>query len=83
MSEWEVIGVVVVLIGLVTSIAKPIIELNGSIVKLNTLLAALTERNQDEHETINERLREHGRQIDAHEGRIVRLEEHESHGSEA
>ena len=82
MNEWEVVGVVVVLIGLVASIVKPILALNGSIIKLNTLLNALTDRNHDEHETISKRLREHGQQTDDHEGRIVRLEEHKTGGGE-
>lgn len=81
-DEWEVVGVVVVLIGLVASIVKPILALNGSIIKLNTLLNALTDRNHDEHETISKRLREHGQQIDDHEGRIIRLEEHKTGGGE-
>lgn len=38
MTEWEVVGVIVVLIGLVVSIATPILKLNSTIVKLNTTI---------------------------------------------
>ena len=76
MTEWEAVGVIVVLISLVAAIAKPLITLNGSIVKLNATLEALTSRNEDEHDTINSRLKEHGHQLDNHEGRIIKLETH-------
>ncbi len=78
MSEWQVVGVIVVLVGLVASIVKPILNLNSNIVKLNTTLDALMRRNEDEHDTINTRLAKHGQQIDNHEGRIIKLEEHQS-----
>lgn len=78
MSEWQVVGVIVVLVGLVASIVKPILSLNGNIVKLNTTLDALMSRNEDEHDTINTRLEKHGQQIDNHEGRIIKLEEHQN-----
>lgn len=35
MSEWEVVGVIVVLIGLVTAIAAPVLKLNSTITKLS------------------------------------------------
>ena len=38
MTEWEVVSVIVVLIGLVVSIATPILKLNSTIVKLNTTI---------------------------------------------
>lgn len=77
MTEWEMTGVIIVLIGLVASIVKPILSLNSNIVKLNTTLDALTSRNEDEHDTINVRLKEHGCQLDNHEGRIIWLETHQ------
>lgn len=77
MTQWEVVGVIVVLVGLVAAVAKPLITLNGSIVKLNATLDALVNRNHDEHNDINNTLEEHNSRISNHEGRIIRLETHQ------
>lgn len=82
MTEWEVVGVIVVLVGLVISVAGPMVKLNSTITKLTVQVAHLTQgldefkgQYKDQlnefkgvHEDINKR-------VDDHEHRITVLEE--------
>lgn len=81
MSEWGVVGVIVVLIGLMVSVMTPILKLNSAIVKLTTVverldrnLCELKTSNSESHEKIFGRLNEDEKQLENHEGRISRLE---------
>ena len=59
MSEWEVVGVLVVLIGLITAICKPVIQLTRAITKLTDAVEELERRLEREHsdnEITHERL---------------------------
>lgn len=83
MTEWTVVGVMVTLVGLIVAIVKPLLTLNGSIVKLteevgNILngLEAFKKRyveNLTELKTADKKMQE---KLDNHEVRIVKLEEH-------
>lgn len=83
MTEWTVVGVIVTLVGLIVAIVKPLLTLNGSIVKLteevgNILsgLEAFKKRyveNLTELKTADKKMQE---KLDNHEVRIVKLEEH-------
>ena len=86
MTEWGVIGVIVVLVSLVATLVKPMLSLNTAIVRLTTLmdgmssdLRDLTSKNAQSHERIFDKLDEHGDKIADHEHRIADLEhKHES-----
>jgi hypothetical protein len=83
MTEWTVVGVMVTLVGLIVAIVKPLLTLNGSIVRLteevgNILsgLEAFKKRyveNLTELKTADKKMQE---KLDNHEVRIVKLEEH-------
>lgn len=83
MTEWTVVGVIVTLVGLIVAIVKPLLTLNGSIVRLteevgNILsgLEAFKKRyveNLTELKTADKKMQE---KLDNHEVRIVKLEEH-------
>ena len=74
MSEWGVITVIIALIGLVTTVAKPLLNLNTSIVKLTSKLEGMTE---DLHDLTERNAKSHDRmwkKLDEHETRINDLE---------
>ena len=81
MTEWTVVGVLVVLVGLGVSIVTPIIKLNSTIVRLSQLvercstdLRELTDRNSRSHDRIFSHLEEHDHTLNDHETRISILE---------
>lgn len=81
MSEWAVVGVIVVLVGLVASIATPIVKMTSAVTKLieivNSLdgkLKELTERNTRSHERIFNKLDDHDETLADHETRLTVLE---------
>lgn len=81
MTEWGVVGVIVVLVGLVGSIIKPLLSLNSSIVTLTTKmehvsdnLSEINERNRKSHERIWAHNEEQDATISNHESRIKILE---------
>lgn len=70
MNEWSIVSVLVVLIGLIATLVKPIIKLNTSLVKNTFATEVLTEtikdneiRNKEEHGEIWSELDEHDRRI--------------------
>lgn len=84
MSEWGVVGVIVVLVGLGATIIKPLLNLNSSIVKLTSRLdqmteslADISERNNKSHDRLWKKNDAQDQQLDDHEKRITRLEEHQ------
>lgn len=80
MTEWGVVGVIVVLIGLVVTVLSPIIKLNTNIVTLTERLAslngdmkALTDDNASGHKRLWEKNDEQDKRLNAHDIEIDRL----------
>ena len=70
MTEWGVVGVLVVLVGLVATLVKPLIRWNTSLTENTMATRALTEtikanetRNEKEHSEIWDELDEHDKRI--------------------
>jgi len=87
MNEWSVVGVLVVLLGLVGGIVKPMLALNGAIVRLTTLLegisatvAGFTRQNDDCHDKLWAYSYKQDEQLTDHESRIMVLEVKEKKG---
>ena len=81
MAEWTVVTVIVVLVGLVATLAKPLIKLNTTLAKLDASVDALrgemkslTTRNSESHDRIFKRLDETDTTLNDHETRITVLE---------
>lgn len=81
MAEWEMVGVIVVLVGLVGAVAGPLIKLNATLAKLDANvdalrgeMKALTTRNSESHDRIFKRLDEDDATLRDHETRITVLE---------
>lgn len=81
MNEWEVVGVIVVLLGLIASISGPMIKLNGTLTRLNTKMEHFTEGLEKFQGRYRDHLKEQGKinikyqeAIDDHEHRITVLE---------
>jgi len=84
MSEWGVVMVLIAVAGLFATVGAPVLKLNGTIVKLQTVLTDLREefdRSQRKSHETHTRLWQRGDALDErlsdHESRIVRLEEKE------
>lgn len=84
MSEWEVVGVLVVLIGLITAICKPVIQLTRAITKLTDAVGELERRldrenteNRITHERLYQRDAEHEKRLNELERRVVCAEKAE------
>ena len=78
MTEWGVVGVLAVLVGLVAALVKPLIQWNTSLTKNTTALTDLTETIKA-NETRNEK--EHCEiwcELDKHDERISHIEKGES-----
>ena len=81
MTQWDVVTVIIAIVGLALSVGAPIIKLNTSITKLTTKMDGmeegideLTARNSKSHERIWKHNEEQDKQIADHEKRIVILE---------
>lgn len=81
MTEWSVVVVIIALIGLIASVAKPIITLNTSIVKLTERVSVttkalddLTDHNIEAHKRLWNRIDEHDDRIKDHGARIEKIE---------
>lgn len=77
MSEWEVVGVLVVLIGLITAICKPVIQLTRAITKLTDAVGELERRldrenseNRITHERLYQRDMEHAKKLNELERKV-------------
>lgn len=84
MTEWEIFGVIVALVGFTVAIGTPIVRLNTSITRLidglNSLgdgLDELTAKNSKSHERLWKHSDEQDKYIRNHETRITLLEERE------
>jgi uncharacterized membrane protein (DUF106 family) len=83
-SEWAVVGVIVVLVGLVATIVKPMITLTKTLTELTVLVREcqtavneLTAKSHKTHEDIYDKLDAHGNQIRDHEYRLQTIEKQE------
>ena len=77
MNGWDIVQVIVVLVGLLGTVLAPVLKLNSSIAKLNTTLSNVEKRleRQEEHsQKAHERIWEK-KMLANHEGRITRLED--------
>ena len=81
MSEWEVVGVLVVLIGLITAICKPVIQLTRAITQLTDAVAELEHRidrelsdNRITHERLYQRDLEQTKRLNELGRRVVCVE---------
>lgn len=81
MTEWQIVGVIVTLIGLVTAIATPLIKLNTSITRLTAAVehfdGRLTDaehKNAQSHDKLWRKEEEQDERIGDHEKRITVLE---------
>jgi hypothetical protein len=79
--EWQVVGVIVVLVGLAGSIIGPVIKLNSSITRLTVTMERLVkdvdvikENSHDAHQRLWEKNDEQDKIINDHETRITSLE---------
>lgn len=79
--EWQVVTVIVALVGLVTAIVAPLIRLNTSITKLTVTLDQALERlaKQEEnshasHKRIWDKNKEQDKRLNDHEKRISFIE---------
>lgn len=81
MNGWDIVQVIVVLVGLLGGVMGPVLRLNSSMTKLNTTLNNVDERlkKQEEHSReshirIWQKNEEQDQKLENHEGRITRLE---------
>ena len=82
MNGWDIVQVIVVLVGLLGGVMRPVRRLNSSMTKLNTTLNNVDEslkkqeeHSQKAHERIWEKNDEQDKMLANHEGRITRLED--------
>ncbi len=67
---WEIVLGLIALVGAIITVTTPIVKLNSSITKLNCSIDALN----DGMAKSDERITNHGKQIDELKGRITVLE---------
>ena len=84
MTEWGVVGVIVVLLGLIVSVVKPLISLNAVLTRLTDAikvlekeLSALSEKNGEAHNKLWNREREQDEILRDHEFRLLKIENSE------
>lgn len=89
MNEWQVVGVIIALIGLVGAIVAPLLRLNGSITKLTITVDQLVKdmdeqhrRSHDAHEKLWDHQNEQDSKLVNHEIRITKLENKRAPGGE-
>lgn len=81
MNEWDVVGVIVTLVGLLAALLKPLLSLTRSITELTTVVRDLkadvvAERahTKESRKRLWDHNAEQDKQLDDHETRIGRLE---------
>ncbi|WP_434310488.1 hypothetical protein [Hominifimenecus sp. rT4P-3] len=86
MSEWEVVGVLVALLGLIAAIAGPLIKLNTSITTLTVTLKDLnddiddlTVKNTKSHQRLWDHNEEQDKKLNDHEMRLTIVEKEVNH----
>lgn len=79
--EWQIISVLVVLVGLFATITAPILKLSNTIIKLDNTCENLEkqfkefeENNKDSHRRLWNHNTKQDEQIQEHENRIILLE---------
>ena len=84
MTEWEVVGVIVALVGLLTAICKPVIQLTRAITKLTDAVETLERRlereeadNRSTHLRLEARDQEQERKLFELEHRLSLIEQRE------
>lgn len=84
MNEWTVVSVIVVLTGLVISLVKPLLGLNGALTRLTDAVSVLerelgnfSQHNDEAHTRIWERERQQDLLLQEHDKRISIMEERE------
>mgnify|MGYP005767060839 FL=1 len=79
--QWEVVGVIVTLVGLAAAVGGPVLKLNGSITRLTTLLQAIEHRldtlEQGAKEQRTHAAESHRRIWNHNDEQDARLEDHE------
>ena len=77
MSEWTVVTVLVSLTGLAAAVLRPLIGLNSSLTKMNQMLSnleasveKLTEKNNEAHDKIWDRIEKDENMLYDHEKRL-------------
>ena len=82
MTEWSIVTVIIALVGLIVTAAKPLMQVNSTMVHLSEQMQSLTdklsdfsERNTKSHERIWKHNDEQDAVLDDHEHRITVLEE--------
>lgn len=82
MTEWGVVGVIIAMVGLIISVATPMIKLNSTLTKLITQmdnfsngLAAFQVRYKEQLASQKEINETQQKELDNHEHRITVLEE--------
>ena len=81
MTEWQVVGVIIALAGLVGAIVAPLIRLNSTITKLTLMVDQLVKdmdeqhrRSHDAHTKLWDHQNEQDEKLVNHEIRITKLE---------
>lgn len=81
MNEWTVVTALVVVVGLFATLAKPLLKLNTTLVKLDDNVTSLrqsltdqTASNKEAHTKIWAHESEQDKRLENHETRIERLE---------
>ena len=79
--QWEVVGVIVTLVGLAAAVGGPVLKLNGSITRLTALLQAIEHRldtlEQGAKEQRTHAAESHRRIWNHNDEQDARLEDHE------
>jgi trans-2-enoyl-CoA reductase len=85
MQQWDVVGVIAVLLALITTVAAPIVKLTQAIAKLTATMEhmeknvdCLAANNRSAHERIWARANEQTALLNDHETRIRMMEEFDS-----
>ena len=85
MTEWEVVGVIIALVGLIGVIVKAIVPLTRTITELTVVVKDLRKDMDDQrtsahnsHKHLWEHNEKQDKQLNDHEKRIYALEEHDN-----
>ena len=77
MTEWQVVGVIIALAGLVSGVVAPIVKLNTTIIKLTTIVDGLAKQLSEMANKSSATHRDLYSRVNDHEKRIVVLEDHD------
>ena len=80
--EWTIVGVLVVLVGLIAAVTKPLLAWNTNLTENTMAIKALTDSikgneksNAEEHVAIWDEMEKHGEKIGEHDKDIAVLKE--------